>query len=84
MQLYVSVRSSDPNVKSEIAQMKINGVTIKQQKVIKEISNPLRYPPRRWSISPATNAVTRWLSNAAAMANFWPAALIRNVKIRNL
>jgi len=40
MQLYVSVRSSDPNVKSEIAQMKINGVTIKRRKVLKEILNP--------------------------------------------
>ena len=37
MELHVSVRSSDPNVASELAQMKIEGVTIKQHRVIKEI-----------------------------------------------
>ena len=40
MELHVRVRSSDPNVASEIAQMKIEGVTIKQGLVIKEIINP--------------------------------------------
>lgn len=40
MKLHVSVRSSDPNVASEIAQMKIEGVTIKQRLVTKEIINP--------------------------------------------
>jgi|GEM_PF-3944169 len=40
MELHVSVRSSDPNVASEIAQMKIEGVTTKQRLVIKEIFNP--------------------------------------------
>ena len=40
MELHVNVRSSDPNVALEIAQMKIEGVTIKQRLVIKEIINP--------------------------------------------
>jgi len=40
MELHVSVRSSDPNVASELAQMKIEGVTIKQRLIIKEIINP--------------------------------------------
>ena len=40
MELHISVRSSDPNVASEIAQMKIEGVTVKQSLVIKEIINP--------------------------------------------
>jgi hypothetical protein len=40
MELYVSVRSSDPNVQSGIAQMKIEGVTVRQPRTIKEILNP--------------------------------------------
>jgi len=40
MELHVTVRSSDPNVASEIAQMKIEGVTVKRSLVIKEIINP--------------------------------------------
>lgn len=40
MELYITVRSSDPNIVSEIAQMKIGGVTIKQRLVTKEIINP--------------------------------------------
>ena len=40
MELNVSVRSSDPKVVSQIAQIKIEGVTIKQSLVIKEIVNP--------------------------------------------
>jgi hypothetical protein len=40
MELHVSVRSSDPNVASDIAQMKIEGVTIKQRLIIREIINP--------------------------------------------
>lgn len=37
MELHVSVRSSDPNVASEIAQMKIEGVTVRRRMVLKEI-----------------------------------------------
>lgn len=40
MKLHVSVRSSDPNVASEIAQMKIEGVTIKKSLTIREIVKP--------------------------------------------
>ena len=38
MELYITVRSSDSNIVSEIAQMKIEGVTIRQRLVIKEYS----------------------------------------------
>jgi len=40
MEFHISVRSSDPTVASEIAQMKIEGVTIRQRLVIREILNP--------------------------------------------
>lgn len=40
MELQINVRSSDPNVASEIAQMKIEGVTVTRPRIIKEIFNP--------------------------------------------
>src|SRR4030042_6777070 len=40
MEFRISVRSSDPNVASEISLAKIEGVTIKQQLTIREIVNP--------------------------------------------
>lgn len=40
VELHISVRSSDPNVASEIAQMKIEGVTVTKLRTIKEIFNP--------------------------------------------
>ncbi len=40
MKFTITIRSPDPNVASEIGQMKIEGVTIKQQLTIREIENP--------------------------------------------
>jgi len=40
MEFRISVRSSDPNVESEVAQMKIDGVAVRQRSVIREIFNP--------------------------------------------
>ena len=40
MELHISVRSSDPNLVSQLAQMKIEGITITKLRTIKEIVNP--------------------------------------------
>lgn len=40
METRISVRSSDPNIASEITQIKIEGVTIRQRLVIREVFNP--------------------------------------------